>query len=74
MVRYIGYDLREKGATFTAHVGVSRASSQASLAHFAEYGLINQAPHPGGWPALHAEAPKFIKAAGDVAVELLEGR
>jgi len=75
VVRGIGYDqVPERGHHFHAEIGVTRRNPQASLAHFAEYGLVGQAPHPGGLPSLLEEEPRFINAVGDVAVELLEGR
>jgi len=74
VVRGIGYDrVPEKGPRFVAEIGVSKRNPQASLAHFAEFGLVGQAPHPGGLPSLLAEEPRFVQAVADAAVELLEG-
>jgi hypothetical protein len=71
--RGIGYDLHRKGTRFLAEIGVARSNPQASLAHFPEFGSVNNAPLPGGAPALRAETPKYIKAVGDLAEKLLSG-
>jgi hypothetical protein len=74
VARGIGYDMTEKPTRIFADIGVSRRNPQASLAHFAEFGLVNQPPFPGGAPALRKEDPKFVDAVGDAAIKLLEGR
>ena len=73
VVRGIGYDTTERATHFLAEIGVIKTNPQASLAHFAEMGSINNAPNPGGLPALRAEDPRFVQAVQDAAVELLEG-
>ena len=52
---------------------MARSNPQASLAHFAENGSPTSAPYPGGLPALRTEAPKFVRAVGELAVKLLNG-
>lgn len=74
IVRGIGYETDEKGTTFSAEIGVAANNPQAPLAHFPEFGSIKNAPNPGGAPALAEEAPRFVQAVADVAVDLLEGR
>lgn len=69
----IGYDTDRHGTRYSAEIGVSRQNSQSSLAHFPEFGSINNAPHPGGLPALLAEEPRFVQAVADLAEELLRG-
>lgn len=73
VVRGIGYDLDRHGTEYSAEIGVARTNPQASLAHFPEFGSVNNAPLPGGAPALRAEAPKFVRAVAEVAEELLRG-
>jgi hypothetical protein len=73
VVRGIGYDTTETPTRILAEIGVSKRNPQASLAHFPEFGSLNNAPMPGGLPSLRSEDPRFVKAVGDAAVELLEG-
>jgi hypothetical protein len=73
VARGIGYDTTERATYFFADIGVSKRNPQASLAHFPEFGSINNAPLPGGSPSLREEDPRFVKAVGDAAIELLEG-
>lgn len=72
LVRGIGYDLTEDGSTFSVEVGVDPTNRQAFLSKIIEYGSLTSGPHPGGQPALDAEAPKMADAALQVAAELLE--
>jgi hypothetical protein len=73
VTRGIGYDvdITRGGMLIRVYVGVHRNNPQAPLAHFAEFGSINNAPLPGGLPALRTEEPKFVAAVGDAGVELL---
>jgi hypothetical protein len=72
LVRGIGLDLTERGFTFEAEVGIDPMNRQAGLAEIIEYGTLTSGPHPGGIPALEAEAPKMSAAALKVAGDLLE--
>jgi hypothetical protein len=72
LIRNIGYDLSQKGSTFSVTVGVAPGRLQSRLASFIEFGTLTSAPHPAGQKALDTERPKFERAALDVAVELLE--
>jgi len=74
LVRGIGYDTKEKGAVYSVEVGVAETSRQAFLAKIIEYGTLTSGPHPGGQPALDAEAPRTAEAAGKAAEDLLEGK
>jgi len=62
------------GWTFKVVVGVLEGRKQSRLASFIEYGTLTSGPHPGGQPALEAEAPRMAVYAEKVAVDLLEGR
>jgi HK97 gp10 family phage protein len=73
LARGIGYDLARRGTHFSAEIGVAKSNPQSPLAHFAEFGSINNPPHPGGAPALRREAPKYSKAVADLAEKLLSG-
>lgn len=72
--RSIGYDL-ESGPDFAEGViGPDKDQMQAPLANIIEFGSVNNAPIPGGQPALDTEEPKFVKAVGDMAEKLFGGR
>jgi hypothetical protein len=72
--RTINYDVRLKGAfAVEGEIGPDRAKGgQSPLAVFAEYGSVNNAPHPGGAPALAREAPKFEAQAALLIENLLK--
>lgn len=55
-------------------VGVDKAREQGPLGNLIEFGSINNAPIPGGMPALDAEEPGFINDVGDFAERLLDER
>lgn len=69
----IGFDdPKADGFVYSIEVGVTSPRPQSRLASFIEYGTETSAPHPGGLPALEAEAPKMSDAAEQVAADLLE--
>ena len=72
LVRGIGYDLTENGPTWSIELGIDPKNRQAFLAEIIERGTLTSGPHPGGIPALEAEAPKMSAAALKVAGDLLE--
>ena len=54
-----------------AEIGPDKSRPQGPLANLIEYGSVNNAPDPGGAPALDAEAPRFEKALADGIERLL---
>lgn len=72
--RGIGYDTDYRPPIWSAEIGVSRHNPQAPLAHLIEFGSVNNRPHPAGQHALDAETPRFVRAIGEVAQELLTGK
>ena len=75
--RTISYDVTSAGSLIRGEIGPDLdRGGQAPLGGFLEleYGTRWSAPQPAGAPALEAEAPRFEKALGDLAVKLLEGR
>lgn len=70
----VNYDLKDSPAGVEAEIGPDKGRRQGPLGNLLEFGSINNAPHPGGGPALAAEAPKFEKALADVLGDLVEGR
>jgi hypothetical protein len=74
MLEYaVTYDTSVDGTRVSAEIGPDKARRQGALGNLIEYGSVNNAPHPGGSPALDAEEPKFLKALEDMAARLLEG-
>lgn len=72
LIRWVGFDVSEKGPVFSVEVGVKSGLPQSRLASFIEYGTLTSAPHPAGQLSLDAEVPNMEHWAGKVAVELLE--
>lgn len=72
--RTVGYDPYREGDTVGAVIGPDPDKLQGSIAHMIELGSVNSAPHPGGFPALEAEAPNYERYLADAAVKPLEGR
>jgi len=71
--RTISYDTAVNRDAIVGEIGPDKAKGgQAALANIIEYGSVNNAPLPGGAPALAAEGPKFEKALEDLAVRLVE--
>ena len=70
----ITYDTALTATSAKAEIGPDKGKRQGALGNLLEFGSINNAPHPGGGPALAAEAPKFEKALTDVLGDLVEGR
>jgi hypothetical protein len=59
----VGYDLNWfLGGKIEAEIGPDKDKPQGALGNLFEYGSVNNAPIPGGAPALEAERPKFEKA------------
>lgn len=56
-----------------AEVGPDKDRTQGALGNIIEFGTPNNAPRPGGGPALEDEAPRFERALGELGVDLLGG-
>jgi hypothetical protein len=72
--RTITYDVTAGRGWVRAQIGPDRRrGGQAALAHIPEYGMPqkNTPPHPGGRPALEAEAPRFERALEALGEDLL---
>jgi hypothetical protein len=68
----ISYDVDRQGDIIRGETGPDKLKRQGALGNLVEFGSVNNAPTPGGAPALDAEVPRFVKAVGDLGVELLE--
>lgn len=73
-VSALGYDVDQKGNTYSLEVGVRAERMQARLASFVEFGTQTSRPHPAGQPALEAEAPRMAAYAEQVGADLLDGK
>lgn len=72
--RAINYDVTRRGDSVSGEVGVDKSKRQGPLGNVIEFGTENNAPIPGGMPAVAAEEPRFINALGDMLEKLLSGR
>lgn len=71
--RAVTYDVTRQGDSVTGVIGPDADLPQGGLARIIENGSVNNAPIPHMSPAFDAEIPRTVRAAGDLAVDLLEG-
>lgn len=71
--RAVTYDSAIDGMTVRAQIGPDKGLRQGALGNLIEFGSRNNAPIPGGLPALDAEEPRFRKAVADLGGKLLSG-
>lgn len=70
----IGYDLFGlAGSEVASEIGPDKGKNQGPLGNLIEFGSENNAPIPGGLPALRTEEPRFVQAIADAAEKLLAG-
>jgi hypothetical protein len=69
----ISYDTRRHVADITAEIGPDKDKPQGPLGNLIEFGSVNNAPIPGGIPALDAEDPRFAQAVANLGQSLLQG-
>lgn len=67
----INYDVTRHGDDIGGEVGVDKTKRQGPLGNLIEFGSENNAPIPGGLPAIAAEEPKFVDALADMLEKLL---
>ena len=67
----VSYDTKLSVGGGSAEIGPDKGRPQGPLGNLIEFGSENNAPIPGGQPALDAEAPRFEKALGDLAEKVL---
>lgn len=67
----ISYDVTGTAGGWSAEIGPDKRRRQGALGNLLEFGSLNNAPRPGGQPALDLEAPRFEDAVGDVAEKIL---
>lgn len=71
--RAVNYDRKFSGATVEWEIGPDKGRPQGPLGNIIEYGSVNNAPIPGGLPALDKEAPRTERALADVLGKVLGG-
>ena len=67
----VGYDVFTLPGQIRGEVGPDISRGQGPLGGVAEFGTPTSAPHPGGAPALDAEAPRFEAAMLAMTARLL---
>lgn len=68
----VGYDVGFGLRSVFAVIGPDKGKRQGALGNLLEFGSVNNAPTPGGLPALATEAPKFERALEDLTERLLQ--
>lgn len=69
----ISYDLfHTLFGSSRVEVGPDKSRRQGALGNIIEFGTENNAPIPGGLPALKTEAPRFERALLDLGTRLVE--
>lgn len=71
----ITYDMEYQvaGQITAAEIGPVKEKRQGPLGNLIEFGSVNNAPHPGGLPALEAEEPKLLEQLELTMVKQLGG-
>lgn len=70
----VTYDIvADEETVISYEIGPDKAKPQGPLGNIIEFGTLNNAPIPGGMPALEAEEPRFTRAVADLGVQLLTG-
>ena len=72
--RAVTYDLTGKAAEAFAEIGPDKDRPQGPLGNIIEFGDGDNAPIPGGAPALAAEEPRYVNALADLAEEAISDR
>jgi hypothetical protein len=72
--RAVTYDTMQVADRVMAEIGPEKEKPQGSLGNLFEYGSVNNAPIPGGLPALERERPRFEKALEDLIARSLDRR
>jgi hypothetical protein len=62
----VTYDVRFGFGSVSAEIGPDKEKRQGALGNLIEFGSENNAPIPGGLPALQAEEPRFERALADL--------
>jgi hypothetical protein len=68
----VTYDTTLTASGATAEIGPDKSRPQGALGNLLEFGSVNNAPRPGGAPALEAEQPRFERALEQIALNALD--
>ena len=58
--RAISFDMQYGIGVIGVEIGPDKAKAQGPLGNVIEFGTVNNAPIPGGYPALYKELPAFL--------------
>lgn len=67
----ITHEVKVRPGQVTGIIGPDKDLRQGALGNILEYGTSNNAPIPGGGPALQAEEPRLLKAIADIGEDIL---
>lgn len=70
----VTYDTTFSGQQAGAEIGPDKDRPQGALGNIPEFGTVNNAPIPGGAPALESERPRFERAMNDLPLIALGDR
>jgi hypothetical protein len=71
LARSISKEVSGNGPIVEGETGPDE-SGQGPLGGIIEFGSRTSGPHPGGWPALDAEEPHFVRSAENIKLTALE--
>jgi len=71
--RSVSYDRRFRGSEIEWEIGPDKGRAQGPLGNIIEFGTVNNAPIPGGLPALDREAPRTERYLSEVLGQVLGG-
>ena len=68
----VTYDTKSGADVIESEIGPDKGRAQGALGNLLEFGSENNAPIPGGLPALSAEEPRFVRASEEMVADVLE--
>jgi len=71
--RAVSYDRKFSGTGVEWEIGPDKGRAQGALGNIIEFGTVNNAPIPGGLPALDREAPRMERHLSEVLGRVLGG-
>jgi hypothetical protein len=71
--RAVNYDRKFSGSDVEWEIGPDKGRAQGALGNIIEFGTVNNAPIPGGMPALDRETPRLERYLGDAIEDVLGG-
>jgi hypothetical protein len=71
LAKAVTHEVKTRPGEVTGIIGPDKDLRQGALGNIIEYGTSNNAPIPGGGPALKSEEPRLLKDIGDIAEDIL---